>query len=669
MNAVDESVRRDVRETMRSHGICVIVPTYNNGGTLTDVLDGILDYCDDVIVVNDGSTDDTAAQLESYGGIIDVVGYSRNRGKGYALKRGFRHAMERGFDYAVTIDSDGQHYASDIPAFVKAVVQNPGALVVGERDLSGVDINGKSSFANKFSNFWFTVQTTRRLKDTQTGFRAYPLRELSGLDILTSRYEAELELLVFAAWKGVSIVSIPISVYYPPQSERVSHFRPALDFTRISILNTILCFAAILYGGPRMCVEAVRRKKIFGKEFRFFTRRGGKMRDAAFTFDRFFRSIYGFSFFAVWATVLFTPISMLMFSIGKVTEKRRMRYHRMMQGAGKFLSEHYPGGKLKFMNPGGEDFSKPALVICNHQSHLDLPVIMSTSPRLIFLTNDWVWNSKVYGLIIRNAEYLPVSEGIDTILPKLRNLRDRGYSIMIFPEGTRSEDSRILRFHQGAFFIARALDIDIVPMVLHGAGEYLPKNDAMFRKGTITLEILPRIKREDMDPEMTMLKEASMYRKIIKARYDELADETEKSEYFVPRVFNKYAYRGWNVVSEMKGLLKKLPKIGQFIDNEPKELKRVRIINSGIGVIPMLYALVNKDVEVDAFEENISDHEVAAATSGVPDNLHYRNAVMESDYNRDTDYDRTYVIVRNKRDRKRFSGTGVVYIDLDDNGD
>ena len=122
----------------------------------------------------------------------------------------------------------GLRGVEDIPSFVRTIVENPGALIIGERDLSNADINGKSSFANKFSNFWFHLQTGRRLKDTQTGFRAYPLRKLHGMSLLTSRYEAELELLVFASWHGTKIIPIPIAVYYPPQSERVSHFRPAL---------------------------------------------------------------------------------------------------------------------------------------------------------------------------------------------------------------------------------------------------------------------------------------------------------------------------------------------------------------------------------------------------------------------------------------------------------
>lgn len=200
------------------------------------------------------------------------------------------------FEYAITIDSDGQHYADDIPLFVKAIIENPQSLIVGERDLSNVDINGKSSFANKFSNFWFALQTGRRLLDTQTGYRAYPLNKLYGLSILTGRYEAELELLVFASWNGVNIKSIPIKVYYPPQAERVSHFKPALDFTRISILNTILCVAAIVYGIPARIINSISQKRIFNFEFKPFTRKNGEQKEAATTLGRLVRSIYGLAF-------------------------------------------------------------------------------------------------------------------------------------------------------------------------------------------------------------------------------------------------------------------------------------------------------------------------------------------------------------------------------------
>ena len=185
---------------------CVIVPTYNNETTVRQVVSDVLRYTRDVIVVNDGCTDGTERQLAGMG--VHIVRYGRNRGKGYALRAGFREARKRGFDYAITIDADGQHFAGDIPAFIEALRAHPDSLIVGSRNLEEAGMPAGNTFANKFSNFWFRLQTGVRLPDTQTGYRLYPLRRMGRLWWLTSRYEAELEMLVYAAWAGVELVPI-----------------------------------------------------------------------------------------------------------------------------------------------------------------------------------------------------------------------------------------------------------------------------------------------------------------------------------------------------------------------------------------------------------------------------------------------------------------------------
>ena len=249
--------------------ICAIVPTYNNRKTVTDVVERLLPFGYPVIVVNDGSTDDTESLVTQLidekkktqpSASISLVSYKDNQGKGHALRTGFRKALAMGFDFGVTIDSDGQHYPEDISRLVSTLEQElkhgrgrnkEAVLVVGNRKLQNDNMPGGNTFANYFSNFWFMLQTWQYLPDTQTGYRIYPLHHLHGLSCLTARYEAELELLVFGAWNGVRLVSSPIRVYYPPQGERVTHFRPIYDFVRITILNTILC-CLCLYGWPKM---------------------------------------------------------------------------------------------------------------------------------------------------------------------------------------------------------------------------------------------------------------------------------------------------------------------------------------------------------------------------------------------------------------------------------
>ena len=149
--------------------ICALIPTYNNAGTILDVVRRTHAQLSDIIVVNDGCTDDTLSLLSTLDFPITIVSFERNKGKGKALAAGFRKAIEMGFEYALTIDADGQHYPEDIPVMLHKLEAHKGCLIVGSRQFTDENMPGKSKFANKFSNFWFRLQTTVNLPDTQTG--------------------------------------------------------------------------------------------------------------------------------------------------------------------------------------------------------------------------------------------------------------------------------------------------------------------------------------------------------------------------------------------------------------------------------------------------------------------------------------------------------------------
>ena len=235
---------------------CVIIPTFNNEKTLKKVIEGVLTYSDanDIIVVNDGSTDNTLGILTEFGDQIISIGHEKNVGKGFSLRKGLREAIDRGFENAISIDSDGQHFPEDIPLFIKTASENPGALIMGSRNMEQEDVPGKSSFGNKFSNFWFKFETGIDLPDTQTGFRLYPLEPIKKLKLYTTKFETEIEIIVKLAWRDVKFIPIPVKIIYEME-ERVSHFRPFKDFTRISILNTYLVTLTLLYYLPRRILK------------------------------------------------------------------------------------------------------------------------------------------------------------------------------------------------------------------------------------------------------------------------------------------------------------------------------------------------------------------------------------------------------------------------------
>jgi glycosyltransferase involved in cell wall biosynthesis len=251
-----------VRQKFKELNCCIIVPTYNNDHALEEVIDGVLQYTNDVIVVNDGSTDQTSSILNQYPE-IHKIHIPFNTGKGWALRQGFKHAISMGFRYAITIDSDGQHFPDDLPLFLDMVEKNPDSMVLGARDMLMDEVPGTSSFGHKFSIFWFKVETGITVLDVQTGYRLYPLNKINEIRrVVSKKYEYEVEILVRLAWRGVDILSVPVKVFYAPKETRVSHFRKFRDFTRVSIANSILVFMALFWVRPLSFFKGLRKKSV-----------------------------------------------------------------------------------------------------------------------------------------------------------------------------------------------------------------------------------------------------------------------------------------------------------------------------------------------------------------------------------------------------------------------
>jgi glycosyltransferase involved in cell wall biosynthesis len=220
--------------------ILLVIPLYNNRNTIEDVAGDALKSGLELLVVDDGSNDGGSELIESMG--LSLLKHSENRGKGKAIQTAAAWAEEKGFSHIITIDADGQHDPAELNKFIKKIEENPLSIVVGNRDLRRAGAPYPSRLGKTLSNFWLKVVTGKSLPDTQSGFRAYPVRALNEIKCFSSRYDYEIEILVRSSWAGFDLDFINISVKYSDEINKTSHFRPWLDN-----LRCIKIFACLLF--------------------------------------------------------------------------------------------------------------------------------------------------------------------------------------------------------------------------------------------------------------------------------------------------------------------------------------------------------------------------------------------------------------------------------------
>ncbi len=347
--------------------------------------------------------------------------------------------------------------------------------------------------------------------------------------------------------------------------------------------------------------------------FRFLTRKKGEPRKVAWTLGRSLRTGYIFVVFllamlglSVWTFFLF---------LGGRTQRKQERYRNALMKTARLALKAIPGCPYTYSNPYGEDFSKPAMYICNHQSHLDVLAILALHPKLILMTNEWVWNSPFYGYLIRKAEFYPVMEGLEKNLEHMKDLTARGYSIVIFPEGTRSPDCRIQRFHRGAFLSARELGLPVLPLYIHGFGYALPKKDFLLRKAGLYMEVGKRFEV----PEGDLAAFTREVRHRYQAEYARIRRERETAAYNAVYVRYQYLYKGHDADAECRRVLipETIARVDALTGTE------LTIPEAGCGVYALLVALTHPEMQVRAYEEDEDKYLTAVRCAGVPDNLTY----------------------------------------------
>jgi 1-acyl-sn-glycerol-3-phosphate acyltransferase len=353
--------------------------------------------------------------------------------------------------------------------------------------------------------------------------------------------------------------------------------------------------------------------------FHWLTKTKNGFREVPITLKRLFFSVYSFTCFLAGSLVI-TLIGFFLLGLGNKQESRKMHYHAVLRWVAHFVIKRIPGVRFSYQNLSGETFGKPAVIICNHQSHLDLMCLMMLTPRLVILTNDWVWNNPFYGRLIKYADFYPASNGIDANLGKLSNRVRQGYSIVVFPEGTRSTRHAILRFRRGAFYLAEALHLDILPVFIHGAGHVLPKNDFMLREGAITVQLHPRIPAGDTGYGAGYVARTKNIRQYYCRTLADISRQIETATYFRSFVMHNYLYKGASIAYHVRNLLARTHCFAAWIDSF-RPVSSVLIVNNGYGVLGFLFALVHKQTQVTAIDRDADKVALARSCAGIPQNL------------------------------------------------
>jgi len=273
--------------------------------------------------------------------------------------------------------------------------------------------------------------------------------------------------------------------------------------------------------------------------FNFLIEQQGNKRSLPVTFKDMFFGIFVFLIFII-GTILSVILRLILKIIPVKNEKAKLFFHYWLALTSKIIAYIPLNVKKTINNPNSENFEKPAVIIANHQAHIDIPLILMLHPKILILTNDWVQKNIFYGGIVKFADYFPTSNGFDKNLSLLKEKVKKGYSVLIFPEGSRSENNEIKRFHKGAFKYARELKIDILPILIQGAGDCIPKGEPFLKTGRISVNILKRI---SLNTDQSVRDDAKMIRKFMSDEYLKIKNRIETPSYFRNKLIANYIYK------------------------------------------------------------------------------------------------------------------------------
>lgn len=393
-----------------------------------------------------------------------------------------------------------------------------------------------------------------------TGLVTAGLMGLFGLEF--NIFSAIVCTLVFGHGVDFSIfMTAALQKQYSTGKDTLQTYRTSI---LLAVLTTILAIGALVFAKhpALLSIASVSLIGVFAAViitfvfypilFHFFISNRAKQGKSPFTITILLLSIVFFTYYGVGCLVIsfFGRVVLAVLPLSK--EKKDILFRKAMSVFMKSVLYLHPQTKHKIINLSRETFEKPAVIIANHSSFLDTLSLGMLVPKGIFLVNDWVWNSPVFGRAVKALGFYPVSQGLENGVAVLREKVAQGYSLIVFPEGTRSYDNVVKRFHKGAFYLAEQLQLDILPIYLLGNGDVLPKGDLLIFGGAMTQVIGERIRLEDPAFGEGYLERTKRVMWHFRKTYSRCRREEEDMLYFRAKIQLAYYYKDEDILADVK---------------------------------------------------------------------------------------------------------------------
>lgn len=343
-------------------------------------------------------------------------------------------------------------------------------------------------------------------------------------------------------------------------------------------------------------------------------------------------------------------LGFILFVLTKPTSRKRSLFHRYNCSVFRFDIKRMPGIRLKCINSSNETFVTPAVIICNHQSILDSFCMMVVTPKVVLLANEHIKMNPIVGTIFKWSNFFAVTEGSGNIIEKLRPLIAEGFSVAVFPEGERPEsgDTKIKRFHKGAFHIADALGLDIVPVYFNGILQIMPKGSALSHGGTMYIEIGKRISYD----ELTEMGDVSAQAKLLRAKYVKHLTHIHRTlatvKELTPVVLDRYRYKGRDIEISAKNTLRSILKQADKIQGQDDVKEFLISDQSGQGELALILALMYPNSIINCYMESSDAREIlCGCVDNFVRNIRLIDKLDVDFYN--CDFTKIYVTINHKK--------------------